>query len=374
MSDYAFEIQQAGPGRSRIGRLRVGGREIITPAFMPCASRAVVRACSPDDLQAVGIEIIVCNTVHLGLRPGPEVVAEAGGLHRFMNWPGLIATDSGGFQAYSLSASQPTAHGLRLRSPVDGSIIDFTPELSVEIQQSLGADIAVALDICPPFPSTHAAVRQAVQRTLEWAERCLKAHRREGQWLWGVVQGGVYPDLRRLSAQATARMGFTGFGIGGLSVGESRRQMLRALSVAVEHLPTQAPKWVMGVGTPRDIVGCVMLGADLFDCVLPTRMARHGSVLTSEGPLKINNARYRNDPRPLDRECDCVACRNYSRAYLHYLLRIEEATAWRLLSLHNLRYYARLMQRIRSAIESGGLQDLLDSLPCWTTRDGEAAD
>lgn len=337
---------------------------------MPCASRAVVRACSPDDLQGVGVEIAVANAWHLHLRPGEEVIATAGGLHAFMSWRGLLATDSGGFQVFSLAGRGDISEdGVHLISPIDGSREFLTPESCVAIQEQLGADIAVALDICTPYPVSHDEARLAVERTWRWGQRCLRAHRRDDQWLWGVVQGSIYTDLRTRSAEETAALGFTGFGIGGLSVGETRREMLEALAATIRALPAEAPKWVMGVGTPRDIVEAVLLGADLFDCVLPTRLARHGSVLTSEGPLKIGNTAFRTDQRPIEENCDCPACRRYSRAYLHHLFRLEEAAAWRLLSLHNLRWYVRLMERVREAIATGTLRALLSSLPAWTQRD-----
>ncbi|MCX7598150.1 MAG: tRNA guanosine(34) transglycosylase Tgt, partial [Armatimonadetes bacterium] len=318
--------RQGTEGAARTGVLSVGKRQVSTPAFMPCASRAVVRACSPDDLQAVGVEIAVANTWHLHLRPGEEVVASAGGLHAFMSWSGVLATDSGGFQLFSLAGRNDVSEdGVRLTSPLDGSRELLTPESCIAIQEKLGADIAVALDICTSYPVSYEEARLAMERTLRWGQRCLQAHRREDQWLWGVVQGSVYPDLRRRSAEETAALGSTGFGIGGLSVGESRAEMLEALEASIAALPAEAPKWVMGVGTPRDIVEAVLLGADLFDCVLPTRLARHGSVLTAEGPLKIGNAACRTDPRPIEEDCDCLACRRYSRAYLHYLFRLGEA-------------------------------------------------
>lgn len=370
----SFEITaRSGEGAARRGELLFAGSRLRTPAFMPCASRAVVRACSPDDLQAVGVEIAVANTWHLHLRPGEEVIASAGGLHAFMAWEGLLATDSGGFQVFSLAGPNDiTEDGVHLISPLNGGREFLTPESCVAIQEKLGADIAVALDICSPYPVSYDEARLAVERTLRWGQRCLQAHRREGQWLWGVVQGSVYTDLRTRSAKETAALGFTGFGIGGLSVGESRAEMLEALEASIQALPAEAPKWVMGVGTPRDIVEAVLLGADLFDCVLPTRLARHGSVLTAEGPLKLGNAAFRTDRRPIEENCDCPACRRYSRAYLHHLFRLEEAAAWRLLSLHNLRWYVQLMERVREAIGAGTLRALRSSLPAWTQRDAQA--
>jgi queuine tRNA-ribosyltransferase len=370
MAGYGFVIEQQGPEGARRGRLITAHGEVATPAFMPCASRGVVRACSPDDLAGVGVQMMVCNTHHLRLRPGAEVVASLGGLHAFISWRGPLVTDSGGFQGFSLAGGQAVEEdGIKLRSPVDGSLVFLSPEEAMRAQTALGADVIVALDICAPYPVSHQQAHQATELTLRWARRCLAAWERDDQWLWGVVQGSVYPDLRARSARETAALGFTGFGIGGLSVGERRAERLAALEVAVAHLPAEAPKWVMGVGTPRDIVECVLRGADLFDCVLPTRMARHGSVYTAAGPLKIGQAEYRRDERPLEENCDCPACRLYSRAYLHYLFRLEEAAGWRLLSLHNLRFYARLMESLRAAVARGTVRELLASLPPWTQRD-----
>jgi queuine tRNA-ribosyltransferase len=371
---YGFTVTARGPeGAARTGLLSTPRGQVETPAFMPCASRAVARALSPDDLAAVGVEIAVANTWHLHLRPGEDVVAALGGLHRFMAWDGLLATDSGGYQAFSLAAPRDiTEDGVKLLSPVDGSRQFLSPETATAAQGKLGADIAVALDICSPYPVSHAEAAEAVERTLRWAGRCRDAHRREDQWLWGVVQGSVFPDLRARSAEATAALGFTGFGVGGLSVGESRAEMLDALEVSVAALPEGAPRWVMGVGTPRDIAEAVLRGADLFDCVLPTRMARHGSAVSAGGALRIGGAGLREDPRPIEDGCDCPACRRYSRAYLHHLFRIEDAAGWRLVSLHNLRWYSRLLARLRQAVREGGVGQLLAGLPAWTQRDGEA--
>jgi queuine tRNA-ribosyltransferase len=341
---------------------------------MPCASQATVKACAPEDVSAAGIKMMVCNTWHLHLRPGEDVVGEMGGLHKFMGWDGAVATDSGGFQAFSLARPKDvTEDGVWLMSPVDGSRQFLTPEVSVAAQEKLGADIAIALDICTPYPASVEQAREALEKTLRWGERCLRVHGREDQWLWGVAQGSTYEDLRARSASGMAELGFTGFGIGGLSVGESREEMMAALEASNMNLPPEAPKWVMGVGTPRDIVGAAVRGTDVFDCVLPTRMARHGSVLTAEGALKIGNATYRADGAPIEEGCDCVTCQGHSRAYLHHLFRVGEAAAWRLLSLHNVRWYARLMERLRAAIGEGTAEKLLAELPTWTRRDEEEA-
>jgi queuine tRNA-ribosyltransferase len=375
MSEHrGFEITvQGAEQQARLGRLLTPHGVVETPAFMPCASQAVVRACSPEDVAEAGLRMMVCNTWHLHLRPGGDVVAALGGLHRFMGWDGALATDSGGYQAFSLARpADVSEEGVWLASPVDGTRQFLTPETSVATQEKLGADIAVALDICTPYPVSAEDAREALRKTLRWGERCLRAHGREDQGLWGVAQGSVYDDLRAESAAGMAGLGFTGFGIGGLSVGETREEMMAALDASVTNLPPEAPKWVMGVGTPRDIVAAALRGTDLFDCVLPTRMARHGSVLTGDGPLKIGNATHREDEAPLEEGCDCATCRRHSRAYLHHLFRIGEAAAWRLLTLHNLRWYARLMERLREAIAEGSAEKLLGELPVWTQRDGEA--
>ncbi|MBC7288659.1 MAG: tRNA guanosine(34) transglycosylase Tgt [Armatimonadetes bacterium] len=365
-------IEYEGEAGGRVGRLRTPHGEIPTPTFMPCASWGTVRACTPTDVVSVGLGIMVCNAFHLSQRPGAERIAACGGLHRFIGWDGPLATDSGGFQVLSLSSGESISEdGVLIRSAVDGQLVMLTPEAAVSAQEKIGADISVALDICPPYPISQEEARGAVERTLRWAERCLAAHSRPDQSLWGVVQGGVFPELRRRSAQATAALGFEGFCIGGLSVGESRGEMLSALSAALAALPKEPPRWLMGVGTPRDIVECAMLGVDLFDCVLPTRMARHGSIVTSRGVVKIGNARWGEVWEAVDPSCDCPMCTRYSAAYVHHLFRIGEAAAWRLLSLHNLRYYARLMTELRHAMQAGEAQELLRALPQWTIRDTE---
>lgn len=369
--EFGFQVLiRAAEQRARLGRLLTPHGAIDTPAFMPCASQAVVRACAPEDMAEAGVRMMVCNTWHLHLRPGEGVVDAAGGLHRFMGWEGALATDSGGFQAFSLAGPKDVGEeGVWLTSPVDGSRRFLTPEASIAAQEKLGADIAVALDICTPYPVAAEQAREAMEKTLRWGERCLESHKKEGQWLWGVAQGSVFEDLRAEGAARTAELGFSGFGIGGLSVGESRGEMMAALEASITNLPPAAPRWVMGVGTPRDIAAAALRGADIFDCVLPTRMARHGSVLTAEGPVKIGNAGYRADDGPLEEGCDCATCRRHSRAYLHHLFRIGEAAGWRLLSVHNVRWYARLMERLRAAIEAGRAEKLLENLPVWTMRE-----
>ena len=345
--------------KARCGLLYAAGGSVQTPAFMPCASRAVVRACSPRDIAAVGIQALMCNAFHLLIRPGSEVIHRAGGLHQFMNWPGLAATDSGGFQVFSLAdRSDISEDGVSIRSPLDGSRVHVTPELSIQVQNELGADIIMAFDDCTPYPCGHEEAGRSMERTLRWVERSKVAHSNAEQALFGIVQGSVYPDLRQESARATVEIGFPGYAIGGVSVGETEAEMLTALDAALPELPPPTPKHLLGVGVPVQIIEAVKRGVDLFDCVLPSRNARHGLLYTWEGIVRINNAQYREDSRPLSELCDCPACAHYSRAYLHHLFRIEEAAAWRLLTLHNLRFFVQLMEQIREAISAEELSQL----------------
>lgn len=359
--------------RARRGELALTHATIQTPAFMPCASLAVARACDTADLEGVGVQMVCSNAYHLWQRPGHEVVRNLGGVHRFMDWNGGVLTDSGGFQVFSLSdPGQITEEGVRFRSHLDGSRLLLTPELSIEIQNALGSDIAMIFDECAPYPSSHEYVAASLERTLRWADRSKQAHRNPDQAMFGIVQGGLFADLREESARRTVELGFDGYALGGLSVGETKAQMLEAVEICEPILPAGAPRYVMGVGTPSDIVECVRRGIDLFDCVLPTRMARHGSLLTPQGTVKIKNAVHRTSEEPIDHSCDCPACRRYSRAYLHHLFRIQEASAWRLLSLHNIRFYTRLMQSIRQAIETGTLDRVSAEVLSWTRRDAQS--
>jgi len=355
-----FQIIARDPtSNARCGLLCSATSTIATPAFMPCASHAVVRACSPQDIATGGIQAVMCNAFHLLIRPGTEVIQQAGGLHRFMNWPGVIATDSGGFQVFSLAdRSDISEDGVSICSPLDGSRIQVTPELSIETQNKLGADMIMAFDDCTHYPCDHGEAGRSMERTLRWAQRSKAAHSNSLQALFGIVQGSVYPDLRAESARAITEIGFPGYAIGGVSVGESEAEMFTALDAALPELPPQTPKHLLGVGVPAQMIEAVKRGVDLFDCVLPTRNARHGLLYTWEGIVRINNAQYREDSRPLSEQCDCPACTHYSRAYLHHLFRLGEATAWRLLSLHNLRFFAQLMEQIREAISAGELSQL----------------
>lgn len=351
----SFMVEKTCPQTAaRLGRLRTPHGEVATPAFMPVGTQATVKAMTPEELLEVGAQIILSNTYHLMLRPGPEIIREAGGLHRFMHWSGPILTDSGGFQVFSLgNLRQIDDAGITFKSHLDGSTHYLTPEQVVAVQEDLGSDIAMILDQCPPYPCAREEARVAVERTARWAERCLAAHHREEQTLFGIVQGGTYPDLRRTSARQIASLGFAGYGIGGLSVGEPQELLYAMLEVTVPEIPEGAPRYLMGVGSPDLLLGGVARGIDLFDCVLPTRMARNGTVLTSRGRLVVRNARYARDLRPLDPDCSCYTCRNYTRAYIRHLLKAGEILGVRLTTIHNLYFILDLVARARAAIAGG---------------------
>lgn len=325
---------------------------------MPVGTKATVKAMTPEEVEESGAQIVLSNTFHLWLRPGDTVVAKLGGLHKFMNWKRPILTDSGGYQVFSLSKlNRITEEGVRFRSPLDGAALFLTPEESMRIQQNLGADIAMVFDECAPYPAEHEYVRRSCEMTARWAERCKASHQREDQALFGIVQGGVYPDLRAWSAEATANIGFPGYAIGGLSVGEPKDEMLTSLQVMDRHLPREAPRYLMGVGTPEDFFTGVENGVDMFDCVMPTRTARNGRLYTNEGLLNIRNAVHAEDPAPVSESCACYACRNYSRAYLRHLFMADEILGSRLATGHNLFYFLDLMSRIRAAIRTDTLAE-----------------
>ncbi|MBW3614243.1 MAG: tRNA guanosine(34) transglycosylase Tgt [Actinobacteria bacterium] len=341
-------------GSARAGTITTARGTFRTPCFMPVGTRGAVKALSSADLETLGFEVVLANTYHLMLRPGTEVVAHLGGIHRFSAWSGHVLTDSGGYQVFSLAPAVDD-DGVTFRSTYDGSRHRLTPETAVAVQEQLGADIQMVLDVCPPLPSSPEVVQLAVDRTAAWAERARRAHRRADQALFGIVQGGVDPVLRRQSAARTVELGFDGYGIGGLSVGESRQEMLPALAAALAELPADRPRYLMGVGDPLGIVEAIALGVDLFDCVLPTRLARHGSVLTGSGRLQLRNAAFARDGGPLDPHCPCHVCKRWSRAYLRHLLQVGEPGVLRLLSWHNLSWTLALIQRVRTAIEGAGL-------------------
>jgi queuine tRNA-ribosyltransferase len=348
---------EATDGAARAATVTTPRGRFRTPCFMPVGTRAAVRTLTAADLEALGAEVVLANTYHLMLRPGADVVAGVGGLHRFMGWTGHVLTDSGGFQVFSL-APEVDDDGVTFRSTYDGSRHRLTPERAVALQEDLGADIQMALDVCPPLPSPPEVVRAAVERTAAWAARARAAHRREGQALFGIVQGGVDPALRRESARRTVAVGFDGYGIGGLSVGEGRAEMLDALAVTVEELPDDRPRYLMGVGDPVGLLEAIALGVDMFDCVLPTRLARHATVLSSEGRLHLRNAAFARDDRPVDPHCGCATCGRFTRAYLRHLFVVGEPAAARLATVHNLAWTLDLVARARRAIAAGTLDRL----------------
>ncbi|HUQ39875.1 MAG TPA: tRNA guanosine(34) transglycosylase Tgt [Acidimicrobiales bacterium] len=344
-------------GAARAGHIITARGAFATPCFMPVGTRGSVRAVSTADLETLGAEVMLANTYHLMLRPGADVLADLGGIHGFAAWPGHVLTDSGGFQVFSLSP-RVDDDGVTFRSTYDGSTHRLTPASAVAAQEAIGADIQMVLDVCEALPASPEVLQLAVDRTLAWAARARDAHRREGQSLFGIVQGGTDPHLRGMSARATVAIGFDGYGIGGLSVGEPRPDMLRALDAAVAELPVDRPRYLMGVGDPVGLVEAIARGVDMFDCVLPTRLARHGTVLTSAGRLHLRNAVHARDDRPLDPECACGVCARWSRAYLRHLLQVGEAVAARLVTMHNLHWVLALVARARQAIIDGRLTAL----------------
>ena len=353
----------ARDGAARAGRLSTPHGEVATPAFMPVATSGAVRGIEPAALRAIGASILLANTFHLHERPGEAVVAELGGLHGFSGWRGPWLTDSGGFQVTSLAdRAAVDEEGVAFSSPRDGARRRLTPEGAVAIQEALGADVAMALDECRPLawlgtdpadPEAQRRTRDTLERTLRWGKRCLAARRRPDQALFGIVQGGVFPELRRASAEGTAALGFDGYAHGGLGLGEDAGRREELVAAAEEHLPPAAPRYLMGLGRPEDLVAAVGAGVDLFDCVLPTRNGRHGVLFTSEGVLRIRNARFAGDGAAIDPRCDCPTCAAHSRGYLRHLLMEGETLGGRLASLHNLRYYLRLLERAREAIAAG---------------------
>ena len=355
-------IKTCGQTGARLGRLHTPHGTIDTPAFMPVGTQASVKGMSPEELKSLGAQIILSNTYHLYLRPGHELVREAGGLHRFMNWDRPILTDSGGFQVFSLSERRKiTEEGVAFRSHLNGDRLFLSPESATAVQNALGADIIMAFDECPPYPADYEYVKQSTERTGRWAERCLRAHARpDEQALFAIVQGGMHLDLRRQSAEHLTSLDFPGYAIGGLSVGEPKSVMYEMLDHTVPLLPADKPRYLMGVGSPDALIEGSMRGVDMFDCVLPTRIARNGTVMTSRGRLVVRNAQYTRDFRPLDPECGCYACRNYSRAYIRHLIKADEMFGLRLTTIHNLHFLVHLMERIREAIRQDRLRDFRD--------------
>lgn len=352
MAIFEYEIlKECKSTGARIGRFHTPHGSFETPIFMPVGTQATVKAVTPRDLKEIGAQVILSNTYHLYLRPGHELVKEAGGLHKFMNWDRPILTDSGGFQVFSLSdLREIKEEGVYFRSHLDGSTHFIGPEESMEIQNALGADIIMAFDECAPYPCSYEEAARAVERTTRWAIRCKEAHKRQDQALFGIIQGNVYKDLRLKSAEEILALDFPGYGIGGLSVGEPKPLMYEMLDVLMPAMPKDKPRYLMGVGSPDALIEGVIRGVDMFDCVLPTRIARNGTAMTSQGRVVVRNASYQRDFSPLDPECDCYTCQNFTRAYIRHLVKAQEILASTLITIHNLRFLVRLMEKVKEAI------------------------
>ncbi|HLE89316.1 MAG TPA: tRNA guanosine(34) transglycosylase Tgt [Candidatus Limnocylindria bacterium] len=372
----AFSARRTAIGRARLGTLTTHHGSVDTPAFMPVGTQATVKSLTPGDLRAAGVQIVLANTYHLSLRPGHERIARLGGLHRFMGWDGPILTDSGGFQVFSLAhLGRVDDDGVTFASHLDGSPQRLTPERAVEIQEALGSDIAMALDQLVDATRPATEVRAAMERTHRWAERCLAARSRADQALFGIVQGGVEATLRGESVAAIAGLPFDGLAIGGLSVGESKAELAATLDLLAEALsPDPRVRYLMGVGSPPDFFAAIERGIDLFDCVLPTRVARNGQLWTSQGRLNLRNARFLDDPAPPDPACSCEACRNHSRAYLAHLFRAGELLAYRLASVHNVTYTQDLLRAIRAALEDGSFRELQEAVEAQYAKAGARVD
>ncbi len=363
MKSFSLEIthtcKQSG---ARTGILHTPHGDVLTPMFMPVGTLATVKFLSPAEIEQIGSGVILSNTYHLWLRPGDEIIKEAGGLHRFMNVKNPILTDSGGFQVFSLSDSRKiTEEGVTFKNHMNGDTLFLSPEKSIQVQNNLGADIIMSFDECAPYPCTHDYMKNSVERTLRWARRGKDAHQRMAdQALFGIVQGGEYEDLRELSAKSLVEMDFPGYSIGGTSVGESKEMLYKMIDYSIKWLPSDKPRYLMGVGSTDAILEGVLRGVDMFDCVLPTRIARHGTLMTSQGRVNIRNQKYERDFTPLDPECDCETCRDYTKAYLRHLIRCNEGLGQRLLSIHNLRFLIKLTEDIRLAINEDRFQDFKD--------------
>ncbi len=351
--NFRFEVTHScSRSKARTGLIHTPHGTVETPMFMPVGTAASVKFISPEELYDMKAQVILANTYHLWLRPGTEVLEMAGGVHRFMNYDGPVLTDSGGYQVFSLADTRKISEeGVHFKSHLDGSRLFMSPEDSIRIQQSIGSDIAMSFDECIPYPSSYEYVRDSVERTLRWAERGKTVHTMESQALFGIVQGSDYPDLRRYCAERLVSMDFDGYSIGGTSVGESKETHYRMLDYTLPFLPEDKPRYEMGIGAVNDILEAVERGVDMFDCVLPTRIARHGTLMTSQGRINIKKKEYAQDFTPIDPQCDCYCCRNYSRAYVHHLFRCEEGFGTRLMSIHNLRFLLKLTEDIRKAIK-----------------------
>ncbi|MGE5842978.1 MAG: tRNA guanosine(34) transglycosylase Tgt [Deltaproteobacteria bacterium] len=359
-----FKVTHQDPsGGARRGEITTAHGRFETPVFMPVGTQGSVKALSPEDLEKAGVGILLANTYHLYLRPGHRLIERLGGLHRFMGWEGGILTDSGGYQVYSLSKLRKIAEeGVTFQSHVDGSTHFIGPRESMEIQRALGSDVIMAFDECAPYPADYDYVLNSVRLTSQWAGICLECPRGDSQALFGIVQGGMYQDLREASAREIVALGFDGYAMGGLSVGEDRAIRRRVVQETVPYLPSDKPRYLMGVGKPQDILDGVAAGIDMFDCVLPTRNARNGALFTGQGTLAIKNARYADDDRPVDEQCSCYTCTHFSRAYLRHLFMARELLSYRLNTIHNLHYYMGFMSDIREAIKKARFSDFCDDI------------
>ena len=360
MSKIKYELlKEEKNTKARLGKIKTNYGEYNTLMFMPVGTRATVKSMTPEQIKETNAGIILSNTYHLWLRPGEDIVAHAGGLHKFMNYDGPILTDSGGFQVFSLAKNKKkdiTEEGVHFKSHIDGSSLFLTPEKSIEIQNKLDSDIAMSFDECPPASATHEYLKNSVERTLRWALRGKKVHNNENQALFGIVQGGAYEDLRKFSAIETTKMDFDGYSIGGVANdGESKEDMYKAIDYSVPYLPKDKVRYLMGVGEPIDIIEGVIRGVDIFDCVLPTRLARHGVAFTRDGKINLNNAKYKEDLSHLEEDCDCYTCKNYTKSYLRHLVSTKEMLASTLISIHNIRFLIKLTEELRDAIENDNI-------------------
>ena len=345
---------------ARLGRIKTNHGTFDTPMFMPVGTLANVKTLTPEQVKETNAGIILSNTYHLWLRPGEDIVKNAGGLHKFMNYDGPILTDSGGFQVFSLAKNKKkdiVEEGVHFKSHIDGKPLLLTPELSIEIQNKLDSDIAMSFDECIPYPSDYNYTKKSTERTLRWAKRGIEAHKNENQSLFGIVQGGEYEDLRKYSAEETVKMNFDGYSIGGTSVGEGKDTMYKMVDYAIKYLPEDKPRYLMGVGDPIDILEGIERGIDMFDCVLPTRLARHGNAFTRTGKINLKNAKYKEDFSPIEDTCDCYTCKNYTKAYVKHLINCEESLGGTLLSIHNIRFLIKLTEEIREAIKNDNFEN-----------------
>ncbi len=362
MKDFWLEIKhickQTG---ARYGILHTPHGDVEVPMFMPVGTLATVKALSPEEVKACGAGVILSNTYHLSLRPGADIVAKAGGLHKFMNYDGPMLTDSGGFQVFSLAERRKiTEEGVTFKNHLNGDKLFFSPEIAIGIEEKLGADIAMSFDECPPYPVSYEYMKNSVERTLRWAKRGKDAHKREDQALFGIVQGGEFADLRKMCAEELTKMDFDGYSIGGTSIGEPKDVMFKMVEYSVPYLPKDKPRYLMGVGSIDYILEGIAMGVDMFDCVLPTRIARHGALMTSKGRVNIRDLKYAEDFTPLDDQCDCYCCKNYTKAYLRHLYKCDETFGKRLLSIHNIRFLIHMMEEARKAIREDRFGDFKD--------------